>query len=233
LNWYFEDGQTLSQIADWQNCLTESREEGLSVLAASLDELDAEDAMREAEALSGAWAMEMTVLHRLSDELMHDLPRAEGFFVGDAERGGAHAAVCHFFARASEPFERLGQINLRMCSLCDRSREGRLREDRVLRELTLAKHAAERMHDPALCEQIADLAEALYRIREKNVRLRRTVEEISPSWFAFCTKQFPALTVRIGTCADLEQEGRRCEPRALPALCAEIGQLIRTHLTHT
>ena len=230
MNWYFEDGQTLSQIADWQNCLTESREEGLAVLTASLGSLDTEDGTKEAEELLEAWEREMTVLHALANELTHSLPRADGFFVGDSERGQAHAAVCHFFARACEPFERLKEIHLRMCALSDRAREGRLREDRVLRDLTLAKHAAERMRDPDLCERIAHLAEELYRTREKSAALRRELERLSPSWFAFCTKQFPELTVRIGARADLEQEGKRCEPRALPTLCAEIEQLIRAHL---
>ncbi len=229
MNWYFEDGQALSQISDWQQCLTETRERGLSVLSASVQALPADCTMRESNALSEAWQTDMAHMVTLGDELMHSLPQPNGFFIGNRERTEAHAAVCRFYTLASESYERLGQLGTQMHALWERMREDALREDDVLRSLTLAKHAADRIGDEALRVSIIGLAEELYRIREENASLRRRLEDASVAWLDFCTKRFPAITVRIGDCADLEHEGAACNPRALSTLCAELLSLLREH----
>lgn len=230
MNWYLEDGQALSHIPDWQQCLTEAREESLSVLSSSVHALSAEAEIGEIDALVSAWQSDATRLALLGEDLMRGLPRAESFFVGERERAVAHAAVCRFYTLASEPFERLGQLSVEMHALLERMREGGLREDGVLRDLTLAKHAADRIGDDDLRAAVAALAEALYQIREKNACLRRRLEVASAAWLDFCTKRFPAITVRIGDCADLEHEGAACNPRVLSTLCAELLSLLREHM---
>lgn len=229
MNWFLEDGQALSHIPDWQQCLTEERGRGLSVLSASVRALQADREMREADALSDAWQADMTLMVALGNELVHGLPQPNGFFIGNRERAEAHAAVCRFYTLASGPFERLGQLGAQMHALWERTRESTLHEDGALRNLTLAKHAADRIGEEALRASIIGLAEELYRIREGNASLRRRLENASAAWLDFCTERFPAITVRIGDCADLEHEGTACNPRAISTLCAELLSLLREH----
>ena len=229
MNWFLEDGQAQSHIPDWQQCLTEARERGLSVLSATVQALPAEREMQEASELSEAWQANMMHMVALGDALVHALPQPNGFFIGHRERSEAHAAVCRFYTLASAHFEQLGQISTQMRALWDQTRESSLREDDALRSLTLAKHAADRIGDESLRASIIGIAEELYRIREGNASLRCRLESASAAWLDFCTKRFPAITVRIGDCADLEHEGAACTPRALSTLCAVLLSLLREH----
>lgn len=226
MNWFSEDGQSLSQAFDWQQCRGKAREERLSAFLRSVQALDADGERRESESLCAAWQAERTALHTLGQTLVRELPRAESFFVGDHERARAHAAVCRFYTLAEPRFARMGELNVHMRTLYDRAQGMILREDGALRELLLAKHAADQLGEPDLRERLLEIAERLYRVREQNTALRRELEARSAAWFAFCTARFPAITARIGECADLENEGRACNPRALAVLCAELVQLL-------
>jgi len=226
LDFYLEDGQTLPHFPDWQQCPTEAWESGLSALFSSVRALEMCGESHEADSAQLAWAADRTALCSLGGALTGALPRAEGFFVGEEERARAHAAVCRFYTLAEPHFERLRNLSAQMRALLDRTRNAIMREDGMLREVTLAKHASDRVGDPALRARISEIAETLYRIREQNTALRRRLSAMSDMWILFCNERFPAITARIGSCADLEHEGRACDPRALSVLCAELAQML-------
>ena len=228
MNWYLEDGHTLSQIAAWQERLTERGEAALTVLSDSMAALRVEDAAASTETLLQAWREDLRRLAAGGEKLMHALPRAEGFFVGAAQRHAAYVAICGFFSPAWEVFSEMEQVCVKINCLRETLLSRAAGEEALLQELIAAKYAAARMGDAFLTEAVAQLAEDFYTLRTRNSESRRRIDAAYARMFAFCDRLFPALAARIGEASDMEHEGVSADTGRISVLVAELDRLLRS-----
>ncbi len=227
MKWYLEDGHTRSQIAEWQACLSERGEAALTVLSDSLELLKAEDLAAMTERLLRVWEEHLSKLSAGGDALAHALPRAEGFFVGEAQRRATYAAICRFFSPAWDLFSEMEQICVGVQGLRETLRHIVAREEALMQDLIAAKYAAARLGDQTLTDAVASLAEAFYAVREQNTGSRRRIDAAYARIFDFCDRLFPDLAARIGAAGDMEHEGASADTGRVAVLVAELNRLLQ------
>ncbi|MBE6553322.1 MAG: hypothetical protein E7666_03165 [Ruminococcaceae bacterium] len=226
MKWYLEDGHTLSQIAAWQERLSERGEAALTVLSRSLDTLRGEKIADMTEHLIQEWAEHLKKLLVGGEALARDLPRADGFFVGTAQRQATHAAVCRFFSPAGDIFSEMEQACVHLHALQESFLRAGVGEESLMQELIAAKYAAARIGDQRLIDAVAALSEAFYAVRERNSEGRRQINGRYEQMFAFCNRLFPDLAARIGDAADMEHEGASADTGRVAMLVAELNRLL-------
>ncbi len=222
-----EDGQISEIAADWQGRLTGSFADGLAELQEKTDICNTVRFFRAFDGLKRDFCKQITELLREVSQCVERFPSARGFFASERDREAVFGIVCMLLGRLEA-----WQLNFLLLSAQMSESESAALEHRVyvneteviLRGLILAAQRAARVPEEEMAK--AMLSTCL-RAREDIETLLPAYEQFKVEILGFEGSTLPRFLNKLGEAADLEHEGRGCNPAAVQRLFGELLVSIR------